>query len=713
MSDVIGTILLLALTVTLFSSIFLFVDNFPRPPAQPASQFSATLVYGGASGGFITAVDVLHLAGPTLTGNGVQFYLSSSKNPSAFHSPFTVAQGLNGSTSWNLGQTWALNISSYGIISTDSLTISIVSTTELLFRVTLPGSQPALPPQFVQDGINPGAPTVGSAFTVYVQIVDPQLKSYSVYANLSQVPGTGLPTKDLMTYSSTTGLYTLSVPNGASGAGTYYIFVNASDTNALANSIAIPLTVGVGAVPPSGIALAVSPFPVVNGTAETIYATVQNAANSAGTVTVTFHAGAALIGTTSGPITAGGVAEFTMAWTPITVASYTLSAQANVSVGGTPTGALNITVFPATLFISHNVVAGTRLVNNTSAYLAQELQAAGFPFTAMFVPCNSALPAATTLELYDLVVIDWGSSATGPCAATPSTTEQGKITTAMASSAYTNFLLVGASEFLSTGCSSYSSAYKADFGITGGSSGTCIGTSSSSTSAVTYTSVPAQGFRADGIGTLTLNKTLAGSSGFLPYAYFSQGGAHIFLATGTGAIGVFTHVARTGRGVVIGTDPALLMTTLPAPASAAWGNGAGGTAVVYNALNYLARFSSSSSTGRAFGDYAIAGATVVGVSASHLTSIYVTIRSNGPVGGLVIISLTTSGELALYGGAPVTTTVSLLTNGQNVTTVLTWEAPAAGSYVLAVAATTFQATLYGSLTQLPLNVLNNPTVFAA
>ena len=38
-------ILLLALTVTLFSSIFYFVNTFPQPAPQPTNQFTASLQY--------------------------------------------------------------------------------------------------------------------------------------------------------------------------------------------------------------------------------------------------------------------------------------------------------------------------------------------------------------------------------------------------------------------------------------------------------------------------------------------------------------------------------------------------------------------------------------------------------------------------------------------------------------------------------------------
>ena len=708
-SDVVGTILLLALTVTLFSSIFFFVNTFPRPPAQPSSQFSAQLIYGGVGGKSIVRVSILHLAGPTLTGSNVLVYLFSSVKPSAFTGPFTLAQGLNGSATWNLGQTWNYNVTSYNLKTGDNITISIVSSVQLLFRITLPGQNPVLPPQFVLSGISPASPIINQGFSVYVQIVDPALKPYSVYANVSQVPGTGLPALNLMSYSAATGQFALIIPNGATAAGTYFIFVNASDNNSGANTVAIPAVIGAGPIPPASVLIGVSPSPPVNGTAGTIYATVRNTAAAASNVNVTFRVGGNIIGVASGPISAGGTATFSHAWTPTSTGTAILSAQANVSGGGTPTGALNVTVFPKMLFIAHNVLAGTRLTNNTSAYLAEQIQAAGFPFTAQFIACNALLPAAATLQTYNVVVIDFGSTATGTCAATPATTEMNKITGAM-SAGFTNFLLVGSSFFSATTCASYTATFLTDFGIKG-TVGTCVAHGVSATAAVTYAPTLASGFRQDGIGALTLNKTFQGSAGFEPYNYFSQGSNHGFLSTASGVFGSWFKASGNGRGIAIGTDPALLMTTLPAPASAAWGVAAGGTAVVYNVLNYASGFSTSTSPGRAFSDYAIAGATLVGLSAAHLTNVYVTLRANGPVADLVAASLTVNGTIAVYGGQPVSTAISLLPNGQNVTIVLTWEAPTSGAYNLAIVLQSFGSS-FGSLTQLPINIINKPTNFA-
>ena len=105
-SDVVATILLLALTVTLFASIFAFVTQFPPPPSQNNNQFQASLIYT-SSGLNITTIQIVHLAGPSVPGIG-QIYLKSATQPNApeFTSPldpYTVSSGIGGAGTWNLG----------------------------------------------------------------------------------------------------------------------------------------------------------------------------------------------------------------------------------------------------------------------------------------------------------------------------------------------------------------------------------------------------------------------------------------------------------------------------------------------------------------------------------------------------------------------------------------------------------------------------------
>ena len=105
-SDVVATILLLALTVTLFASIFAFVTQFPSPPAQNNNQFQASLIYT-SSGSNISAIQIIHLAGPSIPGIA-QVYLKSATQPNAPEfttplDPYTVSSGLGGANTWNLG----------------------------------------------------------------------------------------------------------------------------------------------------------------------------------------------------------------------------------------------------------------------------------------------------------------------------------------------------------------------------------------------------------------------------------------------------------------------------------------------------------------------------------------------------------------------------------------------------------------------------------
>ena len=107
-SDVVATILLLALTVVLFASIFAWVTTFPPAPAQNNNQFQATLRYT-SNLTYISGLQILHLAGPSVSGSG-SVYLESSTQPTApeFANPYSISSGLGGAKTWNLGQVWNL-----------------------------------------------------------------------------------------------------------------------------------------------------------------------------------------------------------------------------------------------------------------------------------------------------------------------------------------------------------------------------------------------------------------------------------------------------------------------------------------------------------------------------------------------------------------------------------------------------------------------------
>ncbi|MGB6443188.1 MAG: type IV pilin [Thermoplasmata archaeon] len=246
MAEVVATIILLALTVTLFSAIFAFVTSFPSPPSQSSNQFQATLQYATNSSSHstpkptaISGVTILHLAGPTVS-VGARVYLKSSSNPNGpvFQSAYITT------SNWNLGQTYsvAFPTGQYDPLG-DNITIYIISQSTLLFSAILPGQSIAVPPTFLSTAVTPGNPDVGAVFNVSTVIAGTP-KTYGTYITLSGIPGlTATPEK--MTYSATTGTFyfVVSVAYGATTEnGTYYAFINASGTSGGTASTGVPIT---------------------------------------------------------------------------------------------------------------------------------------------------------------------------------------------------------------------------------------------------------------------------------------------------------------------------------------------------------------------------------------------------------------------------------------------------------------------------------------
>lgn len=259
-SDVVATILLLALTVTLFASIFAFVTTFPQPPAQNNNQFQASLTQAinASSGGksYVTSLHILHLAGPPVAGNSL-VYLKSANNPAKpeFQSPYTVSSGLGGSNSWNLGQIWNLTFpNSQRPPLPDNITVYIVASSQLLFSVILPGTTVPPPPTIVATYTSPATPAKGQGFTV-LATVQGNYGLNSVYVNLAGVPGSLPATPQIMTQNGQ-GQWTYVVAAGLTTTnGTFYGFVNASNSFGQQTSAAVVITISTGSFTTATITL--------------------------------------------------------------------------------------------------------------------------------------------------------------------------------------------------------------------------------------------------------------------------------------------------------------------------------------------------------------------------------------------------------------------------------------------------------------------------
>ena len=249
-SEVVATIILLSLTVTLFGVIFAFVTSFPAPPAQNSNQFQASLTSSATA---ITGVKVLHLAGPAVPGSAL-VYLKSAVNPlgSDFSSPYSLAAGgIPAGSSWALGQTWAITLATPDPIP-DNITVLITSGGTLLFSVILPGQSFVFPPTFVSEAVTPSTPVVGATFNITAVLTGSYLP-YSVYVNMGAVPGfTTAPTTAKMTYAQATGEYYVlaDAANGSAASGlgssikngTFYAVLNATASTGQTATAVLPIT---------------------------------------------------------------------------------------------------------------------------------------------------------------------------------------------------------------------------------------------------------------------------------------------------------------------------------------------------------------------------------------------------------------------------------------------------------------------------------------
>ena len=331
------------------------------------------------NGTYVSSIQILHLAGPVVAGTAL-VYLKSATQPAAaeFVNPYTVASEtsaqtggvatVTGANTWNLGQVWNITFNQFHMPAAGgNITVYVVAGSQLLFSVILPGAITATPPTIVSTATAPATPAVGVPFTVYATLAG-SYTPYSVYINLAAMPG-GPSTSKLMTQNSQ-GQWTYTVSAGATAAGTFYGFVNASSSAAnggqqATGAVVITIAATGTSNGPLSVGVILVPSPANPGTAESVQAVVTYTGpvlSVAKSVTVSFSATSSPTGYTfsgtgpsgvmiSGP---GGPASVTVTsqstWTipgPNTVYSYTVSATATVATVGSITGNTLVHAGPA------------------------------------------------------------------------------------------------------------------------------------------------------------------------------------------------------------------------------------------------------------------------------------------------------------------------------------------------------------------------------
>ena len=379
-----ATILLLALTVTLFASIFAFVTAFPAPPAQNNNQFQASLVIT-ANLSYVSGIRITHLAGPAVSGGGL-IYLKSANQPTApeFQKPYSVSSGLSGAPTWNLGQTWVLTFPLAQMpLAKGNITIYVVSQAQLLFSVILPGTSLSTPPTIVSTWTYPATPLVGSKFSVNASLAG-TYGANSVYVNLASVPG-GPPTAKQMTRNATTGQWYFTWAAGATTAGTYYGFVNATGSNgqAAVGAVVITITTSGGTNGPFSVGVVLVPSPPNTGASDSVQAVVTytGVLSTPQALNVSFTAisnpyvagnrwtgwsptGATISGGSS--VTVVSKTTWTIPANPAVGTSFIVYANATVATIGTVPGTMTFTPAYVTLSASSGLIGSTVTATGSS-----------------------------------------------------------------------------------------------------------------------------------------------------------------------------------------------------------------------------------------------------------------------------------------------------------------------------------------------------------
>src|SRR2546426_5301640 len=215
-SEVVGTILILGMTVVLFSAIIIWVTSIPAPTSQTRLDIRSRMdpIYNGFGIEIGVNITLVHQGGEALMPVPTVILVTSQRSPLPprtdrvilhKYNPILAAPSglLDGAdTAWEIGERWAYK--NFTLLSSDAIRIAIVDQEKntVVWAGSMNAVQGFRPPVFVDkwtdgigttDAVDPVLANLG--FYLFARVADPDndLNPASVYANITAWYGSGTP----------------------------------------------------------------------------------------------------------------------------------------------------------------------------------------------------------------------------------------------------------------------------------------------------------------------------------------------------------------------------------------------------------------------------------------------------------------------------------------------------------------------------------------
>ena len=240
-SEVIGDILILAMTVTLFSTVFVFVNAFPTPNAQTFVNFEATLSPPVSINGFpsnTTFLNITHEGGQALTSSLTSVVVQVNQNTSVFTLPsgYVSVNPVSGWSNlrWTTDQTWIMNLTHVTQSSVVGVSIIDKANNYVVWSTVLNGKPSHAYPVLQNAWALPNPVKPGSSITINASIYNGGSGSITLTANVTLLNNSAsiTPAKMPMYLNPLSGFYNTSTftVNKSTPLGQYPVSVTLSRT---------------------------------------------------------------------------------------------------------------------------------------------------------------------------------------------------------------------------------------------------------------------------------------------------------------------------------------------------------------------------------------------------------------------------------------------------------------------------------------------------